>query len=91
VEHCQNAKAELQSKILKAIEGAGHDATEEIRLHFRLVLEHLVSLEVRNNEWLNAVRQKLEIERDGLYRSQRSLRQLHCTYGGGLPANTKAR
>lgn len=86
VNHCQNAKAELRNKILNAIEGVGCNRgnAEELQHHFRPVLEHLMSLEVRNGEWLAAERQKLDCEQDELNRRQRSIRQLRGSYGRNL-------
>lgn len=83
VNYCQNTKAELRSKILAAIEGADGNQrnAEALRHHFRPVLEHLISLEVRNGEWLAVERQKLVREQEALNRRQRSIRQIQGSYG----------
>lgn len=83
VDQCQRAKADLQGRILQAIEGAAKQCgdAEEVRRFFRPVLQHLISLEMRNSEWLGAERAKLEATRTELNRAQRSVRQLRSTYG----------
>jgi hypothetical protein len=58
-------------------------APEELRRRFRPVLEHLISLEMRNNKWLDAQRKGLEMERDEMNRSQYTMRQLQGSYGAG--------
>jgi len=84
VHHCQNTKADLQSKIVSATEelNAALFSAEEIRQQFRPVLEHLISLEIRNNQLLGDGRAQLEHERDQLDKNQRNLRQIHGAYGG---------
>lgn len=84
VEHCQNVKADLRGKILTAMENesGGQESAEELRQQFRPVLEHLVSLELRNGRWLAAERSRCEADRDELGQHQRNLRRLHKTYGG---------
>lgn len=88
VEHCQNVKADLREKILHAVETAGHglSSPEEMRRQFRPVIEHLIGLEVRNSELLAIERNKLEVEREDLNRSQRTIRQLHGSYGASVQA-----
>lgn len=83
VEHCQRSKANLQEKIVEASEHAAHtvDSAEAIRQRFRPVLEHLIGLELRNNEWLATERRNLEIEQKEVNRSHRTIRQLRGTYG----------
>jgi hypothetical protein len=83
VEHCQRVKADLRGRILSAMEDGGgvRGDAEEIRRHFSPVLQHLISLEIRNSEWLAAGRRKLEEERAGLNRKQRAMRQLRSSYG----------
>jgi len=87
VEHCQRVKAELREQIVKSSDhaAAGSDSAEELRQRFRPVLEHLIGLELRNNEWLAAERRKLEVEQEDLNRSRRTIRQLQGSYGS-LPA-----
>ena len=86
VHHCQNTKADLQSKIVSTTEqlNAAAFSAEEIRHQFRPVLEHLISLEIRNNHLLDAGRTSLENERDQLDKSQRNLRQVRGAYSGHL-------
>ena len=96
VEHCQNVKADLREKILHAMETTGHglSSPEEMRHQFRPVLEHLIGLEVRNSELLAIERGKLEVEREDVNRSQRTIRQLQGSYGarvqGGALINCPA-
>jgi hypothetical protein len=86
VRHCQNTKADLQYKIVAATEelNAAFCSAEEIRQQFRPVLEHLINLEIRNNQLLGDGRTRLENERDQLDKSQRSLRQVRGAYGTSL-------
>lgn len=88
VDHCQTVKAALQAKILEAVESAGTELyfAEEIRRQFRPVLEHLIGLERRNSEWLAVERGKLDLEKEALNRSQRTIRQLHGSYGTHTPS-----
>ncbi len=90
VEYCQRIKANLQEKIVEASEHAAHavHSAEAIRQRFRPVLEHLIELERRNNEWLAVERRKLEVEQGEMNRSNRTIRQLRGTYGS-LPAGTR--
>lgn len=83
VDQCQSVKAELRQRILHAIEAATDSRTtaEEMRLHFRPVLEHLISLEARNGQWLQEERSRLEAERDQLGRNHGNLRRIHHAYG----------
>lgn len=83
IEHCQSTKMGLRERIVQIVEtaGAGEGVAEDLGRRFRPVLEHLIQLERRNSEWLAAERQKLESERAGLNRDQRSIRQLQGAYG----------
>jgi hypothetical protein len=83
IEHCQSAKAGLRERIVQLVEQAGGEQhlAENLSRRFRPALEHLIQLELRNSEWLAVERQKLEAEREGLNRDQRSIRQLQGAYG----------
>ncbi len=83
VEHCQRIKANLRERIVEASEHAARevDSAEAVRHRFQPVLEHLIELEVRNNEWLATERRNLEMEQGELNRSRRTIRQLRGTYG----------
>lgn len=88
IEHCQSAKVGLRERIVQLVEKAGGGQTfaEDLGRRFRPVLEHLIHLELRNSEWLAVERQKLESEREGLNRNQRSIRRLQSAYGAaGAP------
>ncbi len=86
VEHCQRAKRELQERILKVGEAtdSGQESPEELHRQLRPVLEHLIELETRNNEWLAAARHHLEREQDELNRSRFNMRQVHSSYSGRI-------
>lgn len=86
VEHCQRAKAQLRDQIIRTLETAASGLTtgEEIRREFRPVLEHLIDLERRNSEWLQAERAKLETEQVDLNHRTRAVQRLRCTYGAGV-------
>lgn len=88
VAHCQRFKAELREKLVEILDGAGMgvESAEQVRRKFQPVLEHLIGLELRNNEWLATERLKLEGEQGDLNRSQRVMRQLQGTYGSSLAA-----
>lgn len=79
----QNTKAELQAKIVDATQelNATTFSAEEIRQQFQPVLEHLISLEIRNNDLLGNERSQLESERDQLGKNQHNLRQIKSAYG----------
>jgi hypothetical protein len=83
IEHCQSTKAGLRERIVRIVEnaGGGEGFAEDLGRRFRPVLEHLIRLEQRNSEWLAAERRKLETEREGLNRDQRSIRRLQGAYG----------
>lgn len=86
VHHCQNAKADIQSKIVSTtdeLHSASYSA-EDISGQFRPVIEHLITLEIRNNQLLGTERSQLESERDQLDKNQRNLRQIRGAYGSGL-------
>ncbi len=91
VRHCQNTKAVLQSKIVSTTEelNAAAFSAEEIRQQFRPVLEHLINLEIRNNQLLDDGRTQLENERDQLDKSQRNLRQVRGAYSANLIDTTR--
>jgi hypothetical protein len=82
IEHCQHVKAGLKERILETIEAAdGPASAEKLHRELRPVLEHLISLELRNSEWLEAGRLKLEAEQAGLNRHRRVVQQLQGSYG----------
>ena len=82
IEHCQNVKAGLKERILETIQAADRSSSaEELHRALRPVLEHLIGLEMRNSEWLEAGRLQLETEQAGLNRHRRVVQQLQGTYG----------
>jgi len=85
VQRCQGSKALLQTQIVSATEELNMSSLtpEEIRNQFRPILEHLINLEIRNNQLLGETRSQMETERDQLDKKQRNLRQIKSAYGGG--------
>lgn len=83
VEHCQNVKTGLRQKILAAMEAtdSGQSSPEDMRRHFRPILEHLIGLELRNSQLLESQHSRLEADRDQLGHHEHNLRRLHHAYG----------
>ena len=77
VEHCQNAKARLQSRIIEVSQRLDADTHDR---QFKPVLDALMDLERRNDALLRERRNTAERARETLDRSSRNLRQLHKSY-----------
>ncbi len=84
VEHCQQAKAQLQPRISEV--AARLDAAEHEK-EFRPVVEELIQLEKQNREVLQAQRQVARHQKDELDQASRNLRQIHRGYVPLAPAH----
>jgi len=86
VNQCQDAKRELQDKIIQAADMLQKDARcqnldlKQLACEVRARLTHLVSLELRNQALLNTQREKAQKQQKLLDRSQQNLRQVHRAY-----------
>lgn len=86
VEQCQGAKKELQGAIARRTQ----DAQEELRLQggnpqvlegpIRAVVNELISLEMRNQEYIGAQRVALEKERVEIDEGGRRVAKIHKSY-----------
>lgn len=87
VEECQHAKATLRERIVEVLSAAGQGGppAEELCRQLRPLLEHLIGLETRNNDWLAAGRRRLEQEQSELNRSRHAIRQVRGSYGAAVP------
>ena len=84
VEHCQQAKAQLQPRISEV--AARHDA-EAYEREFRPVIAALIQLEKQNREVLQAQRQVARHQKDELDQASRHLRQIHRSCVPPAPAH----
>ena len=86
VNQCQDAKRELQDKIIQAADRLQKHAPcqsldqKQIACEVRERLAHLIALERRNQELLNAQRGKAQKQKTILDKSQQNLRQVHRAY-----------
>ena len=86
VDQCQDAKRELQDKIIQAADTLQNDARcqsfeqKQIACEIRERLTHLITLELRNQELLNTHRGKVQKQKEILDKSQQNLRQVHRAY-----------
>jgi len=86
VNQCQDAKRELQDKIIQAADMLQKDARcqsldqKQIACEVRERLAHLVLLELRNQALLNIQHEKAQKQQKLLDRSQQNLRQVHRAY-----------
>ena len=86
VDQCQDAKRELQDKIMQAADMLQKDARcqsfdqKQIACEVRERLAHLIALELRNQELLNTQRGKSQKQKEILDKSQQNLRQVHRAY-----------
>jgi hypothetical protein len=86
VDQCQNAKRELQDKIIRAPDLLQNDALsqsfdqKQIACEVRQRLAHLIALELRNQELLDTQRRKAQKQKEILDKSHQNLRQVHRAY-----------
>ena len=86
VNQCQDAKRDLQDKIIRAADLLQKDARcqsfdkKQIACEVRERLDHLIALELRNQELLNTQRRKAQKQKKILDKSQQNLRQVHRAY-----------
>ncbi|MEO8426632.1 MAG: hypothetical protein ABI651_05915 [Verrucomicrobiota bacterium] len=86
VNQCQDAKRELQDKIIQAADMLKKDARcqdsdrKQIACEIRERLVHLIALELRNQELLNTQRGKAQKQKEILDKSQQNLRHVHRAY-----------
>jgi hypothetical protein len=85
VDQCQDAKRELQDKIIQAADMQKYARCrsldqEQIPREAREQLAHLITLELRNQELLNTQLRKAQKQKAILDKSQQNLRQVHRAY-----------
>lgn len=86
VAECQNHKLQLQERILIATRQLRAETPiidprwKDLEMEFNQILDHLISLEKRNSQWLAEQQRQAEIQGGELGRSQLHLRQLHRAY-----------
>ena len=85
VNQCQDAKRELQDKIIQAADilqtdacSQGFDQKQIAGVRERMT--HLIALELRNQELLTTQRGKAQKQKAILDKSQQNLRQVHKAY-----------
>ena len=87
VAQCQDAKQQLQSRIIVATEALQKEAVanglnpKRTERGLRPIVERLIQLELRNQELLASRRQSDEFEKAELEKSGRNLRQVQHAYG----------
>ena len=86
VNQCQDAKRELQDKIIQAADMLQRDTRgqildqKQIACEVRERMTHLMALELRNQDLLNTQRGKAQRQKKILDKSQQNLRQVHRAY-----------
>jgi len=85
VRRCQNAKKELQPKIIRLSESAKAECLtnvdhEELETQIRSYVNQLIILETQNNSILQARLQNLANERSEAERTTARLRKVHKSY-----------
>ncbi|MFA6544191.1 MAG: hypothetical protein WCS99_07180 [Limisphaerales bacterium] len=87
VERCQNAKAELQGRILEftdaaqaASRRAGLDWSS-VQSEISALVAQLISMEHQNSDCLALQRSEAEAQHSDLCQAHRNLRRVHVSYG----------
>jgi len=87
VAELQSQKTTLQDHFLTATRkfreeaSAANPGWKEGETEFRGMLDELINLEKRNNDWLQEQRRNAEVRGGELNRSSLNLRQIHRAYG----------